>query len=113
MEIAPTLCKGIGRRLQGHRLVESELAFVIGSPENRVRPLWRWGDLVRPPHLSNIDVPPLTRKELREYILVSSLRLFRFPTFTCCYYLLACILSYRIVHLVAYLDNLYSCQALI
>ena len=36
MELAPILCVKVSCRLQGHRLVESELAFVACSPENRV-----------------------------------------------------------------------------
>jgi hypothetical protein len=59
-------CKGFGRRLQGHCLVERELAFVACSVENRVSLC-----AIRVPRLSNIDVLPVTIKELWEYILVS------------------------------------------
>jgi hypothetical protein len=36
VELAPILCVKVLCRLQGHRLVERELAFVACSPENRV-----------------------------------------------------------------------------
>ena len=72
MEIAPSLCKGFGRRLQGHRLVDCKPAFVVRLRENRVSLLWRLGARVWPQYLSNEDVLPLTRKELREYIFVSA-----------------------------------------
>jgi hypothetical protein len=36
VELAPILCVKVSCRLQGHRLVEHELAFVAWSPENRV-----------------------------------------------------------------------------
>ena len=63
--VPQALCKGSGRHLEGHRLVERELTFVVCSPENRVRPSWRWLVFVTP-HPSNVDVLPLKRKELRE-----------------------------------------------
>jgi hypothetical protein len=36
VELAPKLCVKVSCRLQGHHLVESELAFVACSPENTV-----------------------------------------------------------------------------
>jgi hypothetical protein len=36
VELASILCVKVSCRLQGHRLVEHELAFVVCSPENRV-----------------------------------------------------------------------------
>jgi hypothetical protein len=36
VEFAPIICVKVLCRLQGHRLVERELAFVAYSPENRV-----------------------------------------------------------------------------
>jgi hypothetical protein len=36
VELAPILCVKVLCRLQGHRLVERELAFVACSPKNRV-----------------------------------------------------------------------------
>jgi hypothetical protein len=36
VELAPILCVKVSCRLQGHHLVERELAFVACSPENRV-----------------------------------------------------------------------------
>jgi hypothetical protein len=53
------------------------------------------------PHLSNVDVLPLKRNELREYILVSPVSAFRsFLTLTCILfvfsilaYLLACLIG--------------------
>jgi hypothetical protein len=87
---------GFGRRLQDHRFVDSRLSFVASSEENKVKPLWRWLDFVAP-HLSNVDVLPLKRKELREYILVSPLWLsLTLPLLLVIVSLCAC-LSYRIV----------------
>ena len=41
--VPQALCKGSGCRLEGYGLVESEPSLCgEGSPENRVRPLWRW-----------------------------------------------------------------------
>jgi hypothetical protein len=80
-------CKGFGRRLQYHRLVNHELAFVACSPENRVSHCVV-GGLYVGTH-SNIDVLPLTMKELREYILMSPVSpLWLFSTFTFESYLL-------------------------
>jgi hypothetical protein len=59
------LCKGFGGHLKGCHLVERAQPFVVCSPKNRVRPLWRWFAFVAP-HPSNVDVLSLTRKELRE-----------------------------------------------
>jgi hypothetical protein len=43
VENAPTLSVMVSVAVfQWHRLVEHELAFVVGSPENRVKPLWHW-----------------------------------------------------------------------
>jgi hypothetical protein len=61
------------------------------------------------PHLSNVDVLPLKRKELREYILVSVVstsRLYR--SLACILFLLVvCLLvTSREFHLVAHLENL-------
>jgi hypothetical protein len=36
VELAPLLCVKVSCRLEGHRLVECELAFVAWSSENRV-----------------------------------------------------------------------------
>jgi hypothetical protein len=35
VKIAPTLCKGFGRRIQDHRIVEQELIFVVYLAGNR------------------------------------------------------------------------------
>jgi hypothetical protein len=50
---------------------------VVSFVEKKVKPLWLplWLVAFVAPHLSNVDVLSLTRKELREYIFVSSLRL--------------------------------------
>jgi hypothetical protein len=54
--------------LKGHRLMECELAYVASSLDNGVRHLWR---LLSHTTTLQIDVFPLKKKELREYIIVS------------------------------------------
>jgi hypothetical protein len=77
VELAPILCVKVSCCLQGHHLVERELTFVACSPENRVSFVALVAFVV--PYLSNVDVLPVTRKELQEYILVLRLLL----SFTC------------------------------
>ena len=71
---APTSCTRGRCRLQGHHSEE-----VNSDPSWRVHRRIRWavgpfeGTLSGTHTSPNVDVLPLTRKELREYILVSSL----------------------------------------
>jgi hypothetical protein len=68
--------------------VEHELAFVASSPDNTVCFCGVGPVSLVVPHLPNIDVFPITSKELQEYILLPPSRLF---------------ISFTIVSLLAYL----------
>jgi hypothetical protein len=86
---------------------------VACSPENRVS-FVAFVDSVSP-HLSIVDVLPLKRKELREYIFLC-LRLpprgFLVPLLVSYLHLVVCLLvTCREIHLAAHLENLPLCQA--
>jgi hypothetical protein len=70
VELARILCVKVSCHLQGHFLVEHGQSFMACSPESRVR-LCGVGGLYGP-HPSNVDVLLVIRKELQEYILMSS-----------------------------------------
>jgi hypothetical protein len=60
------------------------------------------------PHLSNVDILSLKRKELREYILVSPVSAFRLLLTLTCILLVFCLLAYL---LACHLGNSPSCTS--